>query len=219
MRIVNIIKTVIDDAANNIVAGIGEYFGNLADSYITSKNTDIWQQYGFASKPNIADGEGCAEGLLMNNGSEDVVINTRDVRYSKVLGKLDDGDVALYSGINKNSVSLITLKNTGNIMLYAPTEHDSSGTPTHAHLINMDPDGDAVTIAHQNGSYIILKKENIIIKSANGSQSITISDDGISLIGNISLTGNISVKGNMNTVGSIIGMTPPIINGTPMVVP
>ena len=65
----------------------------------------------------------------------------------------------------------------------------------------------------------MITENDVRFTSANGSNFISISDNGIFIGGNISLIGNTSIQGNVNCVGPLLCLTPPVVAGIPMMVP
>jgi hypothetical protein len=100
--------------------------------------------------------------------------------------------------------------------IYCPYELDSDGVPAKAHIVTLDPTegNENVTIAHGEGMAIIMMKgessNDLTIKSTDGSNSILINDDGVSIQAKqINLLGGVVIGEALAAVPMLAGVASP----------
>lgn len=213
MRLINIIGSLVEAGYGSVIAKVGSYFGDKETCDIVSESTEIWQNYGFASRPKPADSNGCCEGIVDRQGGQERIIATRDLRSTKALGDLSEGDSALYADVDKDSVATVVCKADGLVYLNAPVEIVNGSTET-AHVIFMDPAANVISIVHEAGHSIIMKDDMIQLKC--GSSIFQVTESGITIAGKITMVGSIVMDPTSTIVCGAITAAGPI-KGNPVV--
>ena len=85
-------------------------------------------------------------------------------------------------------------------VLYSPYDYDSNGVAQKAHAIILDPSSgnESISVVHGDGMAITMCDGNMVLKNNNGSATIVLDDNGITMTGQINLAGAV-VIGNPST--------------------
>jgi hypothetical protein len=95
------------DEKGTILAQTGDVIGEE----VHSDQAEWWQHVGFASRPAKAEpGKSACQAISINQGSNDLIVATRDVRGSSLYGTLREGETCVYAPGPKN-------QGTGKILL------------------------------------------------------------------------------------------------------
>lgn len=121
---VDILGTTLDDKGT-ILAQTGDVVGEE----VASDNAEMWQHIGFASRPAKAQGgKSACQAITLNQGSNDLIIATRDLRGSQIYGNLGEGETCIYAGGPEGtSQAKVLVKADGSITLYTTDDNTPNG--------------------------------------------------------------------------------------------
>jgi hypothetical protein len=99
------------DEQGTILAQTGDVVGETVES----DSAEVWQHVGFASRPAKAiSGASACQAITLNQGSNDLIIATRDLRGSGIYGTLREGETCLYApGPANHGTGQILLQDDG----------------------------------------------------------------------------------------------------------
>lgn len=145
-----------------------------------------------------------------------IPIAVRDVRIRMQGEAPSEGQIALV-GYGGGFVSFTPVNDgeDGTIStMYCPYDYDGDGVAQKAHAIVMDPSSgnESISIVHAEGMAITMfqgTKNEIVIKNKNGSASIILDDDGITMTGQINLSGSVVVGNPSTAVPMLAGVASP----------
>ncbi len=114
--------------------------------------------YGLVSRPSAANDNGLCEAITADVGGTNVVVATRDTRAESVVGKLAEGDVALWSVGN----NCVLLKANGTVSI----RHNAAAGGADA-WIQIESDG-AIKIGNAGGGIEITTAGKVTIYGSGG---------------------------------------------------
>ncbi len=87
---------------------------------------------------------------------------------------------------------------TGTIVqLYVPFDHDGQGVPQKGHVVTLDPVAGAVTVVAASGAAVVLASDgSATVRSANGENFVSVSNDGVTLSGDLRVPNSNLVVGS-----------------------
>jgi hypothetical protein len=141
---------------------------------VTGSSTQMWQQFGFASRPALAaPGLGSAQTINIVRANGNVAISGRDLRDANIYGHLGPGDTCVYGtgATGLGQARVICNGNDGSVTLSTTTDSMSGSGKANTEsgdgcYLRVDTQG--LTIMTPWG-YIKLGQEGFSIKLANGS--------------------------------------------------
>lgn len=178
---------------------------------------ETYGQIGVVVRPRYPTSTGYAEVLCSKGGDNLYVIGGRDARTHARFPAPKDGDVALVHdggaflslsdngdtvpvpslppGEDASSAPLAGTSKSTVITMLAP-QVDGSGavSKSHALILDASSEGQSASLIHMLGMALLMTKEkNVILKNADGSQWIQLSDSAILLNGTTQLLGGVVV--------------------------
>lgn len=101
----------------NPKGSISAQTGDSLTGDVDANNCSIWQQVGFASRPaSSTNGKSSAQCLAFEQGDNDIIFATKDLRGQAIYGNLKPGETALYAaGPNNLGTTRVFLKDDGTI--------------------------------------------------------------------------------------------------------
>lgn len=155
-------------------------------------------QFGIISRPHDpADGRGCQVLYAMEAGRGHAWVLS-DPRVIPLLPPIDKGGSCIYGGNIKAPTFFNIDGVTNSVMLYVPYDLDDDGVPQKAMSFSISVDNkgeEVITIAHGEGTAIILNKDSAILKNAAGDAYIEVGASGIILNGAVTIQGGASIGG------------------------
>lgn len=130
-----VLKTSIDSVKNTLLAQIG----SVVESYVYSDRAEIWQSWGFSSRPSPPTAGKDAAECIAIRGDRDRIIAGRDVRGQAIYGNLKDGETCVYAtGADGNAQGRLIVKQDGSATLFTTDSNDSTGNSVY---FRVAPDG------------------------------------------------------------------------------
>ncbi len=142
---------------------------------------DIW-------RPLDPTDDGAAEAVCARASDGLPILAARDLRVDLAAATpIEKGTrrIAWYRGA-QISFS-VAPSGTGTVLqFYVPFDHDGDGVPGKGHVITLDPVEGAITILAASGAGITLASDgSATIKSGNGENFASVTDDGVTLSGDL----------------------------------
>jgi hypothetical protein len=122
----SVMGSIVNDS-NNTISLIT---GDAIIKETTSRNTQCWQQFGFASRPALAaPGLGSAQTINIIRPNGDLAIAGRDLRDQAIYGNLSHGDTCVYGtgATGLGQARVYVNGNNGSITLYTTTDAPDGG--------------------------------------------------------------------------------------------
>ncbi|TDI91267.1 MAG: hypothetical protein E2O75_04995 [Chloroflexi bacterium] len=210
------------------VPGIGEMSqddgGSINNDPDIGEGTNDAEVFGQAAvlvrplPPEIIDGQVFHLEVACIRETDGLVpIATRDLRLKMPGAAPNEGTVAFVGyGGGFLSHSAVDSGAGGTIsVMYCPYDFDADGNAQKAHSITLDPTSgnESIIIAHANGLAVTMDdqdKHAIVLKNTDGSASLRVDDDGVTLTGaQIVLNGTVIVGSNLTAVPLLAGPASP----------
>lgn len=167
-------------------------YGGAASGAVPST---IVMPYGFLSRPQDPDGDQAScQGLLIREGNETHLMPTLDKRVLEKLPEVAKGGSIQYC--SKGAFGLLD-PDQDTWTLYIPVAFDGDGKPTKAHTLTVGKASDGsplLSLVHADGMALVMQsddKHSVTLRNKGGDASITLDDDGITLIGKVRIAGGL----------------------------
>lgn len=174
-----------------------------------------WHPFGFSSRPRDPerdtngeiDPAKAAGALYEYLGSKIHVLPVGDPRVNPKLPVLNKGSSIQYSATGA-FILVEGGEGDGSITAYAPTAF-SGETPTAAHLLQLDKQGNQVVLRHASGGGVTVTAGSAAMHANGGSVYVETSDSGIVLNGNTVTNGGMTI--GSPTGAMPIALAPPLL--------
>jgi len=138
-----------------------------------------------------------AESYAVRTGDGMVPLAWRDLRFNRAFPAPKPGSVSFvgYGGgfFSQDDTETNCGDQKATLQtLYVPYAF-SGGVPAKAHCIIVDPENEDIKIIQGDGNSVLVTKDGVVIRSANGANRIEISDAGINLVGIVNVVGTMTV--------------------------
>jgi hypothetical protein len=208
------------------VAGVGRVdFAPSTPAIIGDDNlgegddeAEVFGQLGFLARPLPPSGKYHAEAVCLRAGDALTPIACRDTRLRMQGNGPAEGTVAMV-GYGGGFLSMSPVGNQGAEgtiqVMYCPYDFNGASVAQKAHTIILDPTegNEAISVIHSSGAAITMTKNvnpvygtEMVLKNEDGSATITINNQGITMTGQINLAGAV-VIGNPSTAVPLLAGT------------
>lgn len=118
----------------NEAGTISAQTGDVVGEEVHSDDAEWWQHVGLASRPAKAiAGKSACQAVTINQGSNDLIIATRDLRGSGIYGTLREGETCLYApGPTNTGTGRVLLQDDGTNSTITITANGTTVTITGA---------------------------------------------------------------------------------------
>jgi hypothetical protein len=126
----DIVGSQRDEETNSITCQLGS-----AENQETElENCELWQQYGFVSRPpNASAGpDGATQALAFHTSGHPTILATKDHRSQELYGKMKPGSACIFAtGENGTGMARILVKGNGDIVLFTTEDNTETGAGTY----------------------------------------------------------------------------------------
>jgi hypothetical protein len=174
---------------------------------------ECFGQLGILARPLPPGSGGYAESLCVKSGDAFVPISHRDNRLRMQGNGPNEGTIAMVGyGGGIMSFDPVDDGDSGTIqVLYCPFDFDADGVAQKAHAITLNPTSgnESISIVHSSGLAITMVDDELVLKNKNGTATIALGNDGITMTGQINLAGSVVIGNPTAAVPLLAGPASP----------
>lgn len=121
VRIRQVLASIRDELTNLLSHQLGDVFSEQPES----QQAEVFQHFGFASRPAKASpGKGAGQVITLDRSDRDLVVAERDDRAAQMYANLGDGETAVFASAG---AARMLCKADGSVNLYTTFTNDDTG--------------------------------------------------------------------------------------------